>query len=154
MKNFVRSNKSIVPATRLGFVVAAVLFAAAWIVPTAFMQKESAAVSGVAGERGAPDSKTHITKPGQALAPTQLDAPRRNAPEVASNYAFATATSASLTDMSTGTTTLVGANLDDTASAVQSIGFDFYFQGVRCSQFSANSNGFLLLGALAVQGGA
>lgn len=45
MKSTVRSNKSIALTTRLGFVIAAVLFAAAWVVPTAFMQKESAAVA-------------------------------------------------------------------------------------------------------------
>ena len=104
-------------------------------------------------DREAPNSKTPMTKPGQTLAPIQLDAPRPNTPQVASNYTFATATNASLTDMSAGTTTLVGANLDDTASAVQNIGFDFYFQGVRFSQFSANSNGLIRLGAVAVQGG-
>ncbi len=75
-----------------------------------------------------------------------------DAPAVASNYTFATGTVGSLTDMSSGTTQLVAANLDDTASAVTAIGFDFYFQGVRQSQFSANSNGLIRLGATAVQG--
>lgn len=76
-------------------------------------------------------------------------------PEIAStnNYSFVTTTTGSLTDMSTGTTTLVGANLDDTASAVTNIGFDFWFQGVRFTQFSANSNGDVRLGGVAVQGG-
>lgn len=74
-------------------------------------------------------------------------------PEVASNYTFGTTTTGSLTDMSSGTTQLLGANLDDTASAVANIGFDFYFQGVRFSQFSANSNGLIRMGAVAVQGG-
>ena len=68
------------------------------------------------------------------------------------NYAFSTATNASLTDMSSGTTQLVAANQDDTASAVTNIGFDFFFQGVRFSQFSANSNGLMRLGGTVVQG--
>jgi hypothetical protein len=76
-------------------------------------------------------------------------------PQIASsnNYVFTTATNGSLTDMSTGTTTLVAADQDDTASSVFNIGFDFYFQGVRFTQFSANSNGLMRLGATAVQGG-
>lgn len=152
MKNFA-SKKFTVLAARLGFASAALLFAVAFIAPTAFMQQDAAPTSLAAVDREAPFSKVPMTKPGQPLAPIQLDAPRLNAPEVASNYTFATATNASLTDMSAGTTTLVGANLDDTASAVQNIGFDFYFQGVRFSQFSANSNGLIRLGAVAVQGG-
>ncbi len=71
---------------------------------------------------------------------------------IASNYAFTTATNASLTDMSSGTTQLVAADQDDTASAVTNIGFDFYFQGAQFSQFSANSNGLLRLGGTVVQG--
>lgn len=73
------------------------------------------------------------------------------APEVASsnNYVFVGATNGSLTDMSTGTTQLLGANIDDTASALNSIGFDFFFQGVRFTTFSINDNGVLRLGATA-----
>lgn len=70
-------------------------------------------------------------------------------PLVASNYGFSTATNASLTDMSTGTTQLLAANIDDTASALTNIGFDFYFQGTRFTQFSINDNGVLRLGATA-----
>ena len=65
------------------------------------------------------------------------------------NYAFITATDASLTDMSTGTTQLLAANIDDTASALTNIGFDFYFQGARFTQFSINDNGVVRLGATA-----
>jgi uncharacterized repeat protein (TIGR01451 family) len=68
----------------------------------------------------------------------------------AGNYAFATTTTASLVDMSTGTTTLVAADQDDTASAVTLIGFDFYFQGSRQDRFSVNSNGTLRFGATTV----
>jgi hypothetical protein len=73
-------------------------------------------------------------------------------PTVASNYTFSTATNASLTDMSSGTTQLIAADVDDTASALTNIGFDFYFQGARFTQFSVNENGVLRLGAAAQAG--
>ena len=63
------------------------------------------------------------------------------------SYGFATATAGSLTDMSTGTTQLLAGNIDDTASGVREIGFDFYFMGVRYSTFAVNDNGVLRLGA-------
>jgi hypothetical protein len=72
-----------------------------------------------------------------------------NAASVASNYVFSTATNASLTDMSSGTTQLLAANIDDTASVLTNIGFDFYFQGARFTQFSINENGVFRLGATA-----
>lgn len=68
------------------------------------------------------------------------------------NYAFSTATDGSLSDMSSGTTQLVAASVDDGVSPVLPIGFDFYFLGTRYSQFSASSNGFLRLGPTAVTG--
>ena len=67
-----------------------------------------------------------------------------------SNYTFTTATDDALTDM-TGSAQLLGADLDDIASPVTSIGFDFYFQGVRYGQFSVNDNGALRLGPVSVQ---
>lgn len=67
-----------------------------------------------------------------------------------SSYLFATSTTGSLIDMSAGTTQLIAANNDDApASPLTNIGFDFYFQGVRYSQFSVNSNGVMRLGAVA-----
>jgi hypothetical protein len=65
------------------------------------------------------------------------------------NYSYVTSTTGSLTDMSSGTTQLLGANIDDTPSPLTNIGFDFYFQGVRYTQFSINENGVLRLGASA-----
>ena len=74
-------------------------------------------------------------------------------PTVASNYVFATATTASLTDMSTGTAILVAPDIDDTpASNLTNIGFEFFFQGVRYTQFSVNANGVIRLGAVAQTG--
>jgi hypothetical protein len=66
------------------------------------------------------------------------------------NYSYATTTTGSLTNMATGTTTLIGADQDDAASVITNIGFEFFFQGVRYTQFSVNSNGTLRLGTTAV----
>ena len=55
-----------------------------------------------------------------------------------------------LEDMSSGTTELLGPNLDDTASAVTNIGFDFWFDGVRATEFSCNPNGLCRLGPVVV----
>ena len=66
------------------------------------------------------------------------------------NYAFTTSTTGSLTNMSTGTTQLVAALSDDIASPVSPIGFDFWLMGVKYTQFSANSNGYVRLGGTAV----
>jgi trimeric autotransporter adhesin len=71
------------------------------------------------------------------------------------NYSFTTNTTGSLgldananvVDMSSGTTQLVAADLDDNTSAVTSIGFDFYLMGTRFTQFSSSSNGLIQLGA-------
>lgn len=68
----------------------------------------------------------------------------------ASTYSFSPQTSIALEDMSSGTTQLVGASLDDTASAVTNIGFDFWYDGARYSQFSVNANGLARLGATVV----
>ena len=91
------------------------------------------------------DAAARLDSPPVEPAPGDLP----NATTVASNYVFATATNASLTDMSTGTTQLLGPNLDDTASPLTSIGFDFFFQGARFTQFSINDNGVVRLGATA-----
>ena len=70
----------------------------------------------------------------------------------ATSYPF-TATTATLEDMSTGTTQLVAASLDDNASAVTNLGFDYWYDGMRFTQFSANANGLMRLGATAVSTG-
>lgn len=69
------------------------------------------------------------------------------------NYGFSANTNGSLTDMSSGTSTLIIADTDDGASAVTGIGFEYWFQGVRYTQFSVNSNGLMRLGSTAVQAG-
>ncbi|HST24161.1 MAG TPA: C25 family cysteine peptidase, partial [Blastocatellia bacterium] len=72
----------------------------------------------------------------------------------ATTYPFTNAAGVPLEDMSSGTTQLVAASQDDTASAVTNIGFDFWFDGVRQTQFSVNANGLFGLGAVAVNNGA
>lgn len=71
-----------------------------------------------------------------------------------SMYAFTTATNASLTDMSSGTTALLTTATyhDDDASSVTSIGFSFNYCGTAYTQFSANSNGQMRLGSTAIAG--
>src|SRR5207237_4504707 len=74
------------------------------------------------------------------------------------NYAFSTGTTGSLAldqngnaiDMSSGTTTVVGASVDDTpVGALTNLnlgsgsGFDFWFMGQRYNQFSATANGIM-----------
>lgn len=70
-------------------------------------------------------------------------------------YTFATSTDGTLEDM-TGSTNLLtpGSYYDDTASAVTNIGFTFALGTGAYTQFSANSNGQMQLGATAISGGA
>lgn len=70
------------------------------------------------------------------------------------DYTYATATDASLYDMSTGTTDLLatGTYYDDTASAVTDIGFFFQMGGFGYTQFSISANGMMQLGPTAISG--
>ncbi len=65
-------------------------------------------------------------------------------------YPFSTLAGVPLEDMSSGTTQLVGPGVDDTASELAPIGFEFLFDGVIHSQFSCNANGLCRLGDLRV----
>jgi uncharacterized repeat protein (TIGR01451 family) len=66
--------------------------------------------------------------------------------QATANYAFATNVNGTFTNMSSGTTQLVAAGADDTASLLTNIGFEFVFMGTRYLQFSVSSNGYLRLG--------
>src|SRR5581483_8296115 len=72
------------------------------VMPACDARIESKVANGVAPARESPPPETL-----QGLIPSL--------PSVASNYSFNTATNASLTDMSSGTTQLLAANIDDTA---------------------------------------
>ncbi len=62
------------------------------------------------------------------------------------NYAFVTSTDGTLTDMSSGTTTLIGGDLND-VTAMGNIGFSFCFMGAEAPNcrdtFSLNDNGLI-----------
>jgi len=81
-----------------------------------------------------------------------LSAASAGAQANAANYSFSTTTTGSLTSMSSGTTQLLAANIDDTASPVTLLGFDFFFMGVRQDRFSINENGVLRFAAGAQAG--
>jgi uncharacterized repeat protein (TIGR01451 family) len=87
-----------------------------------------------------------------ALMITLLGAASAGAQANAANYSFSTTTTGSLTNMSSGTTQLLAANVDDTASPVTLLGFDFFFMGVRQDRFSINENGVLRFAAGAQAG--
>jgi len=69
--------------------------------------------------------------------------------QLASNYAFSSSTGVSLIDISSGSTTMVAASVDDAPSAVFNIGFPFVFMGTAYTQFSASPDGFIRLGGTA-----
>ena len=69
-------------------------------------------------------------------------------------YHFTTATGVALEDMSSGTIQLIGSSFDNFASPPMPLGFDFWFDGVRFTDFSANSNGASRLGTIGVSSGA
>src|SRR6478672_11659082 len=83
-------------------------------------------------------SHATVSLAGEQLPDTVPQSPSASTPSSA-NYAFTTSTSGSFTDMSSGTTQLVGADRDDAVSAVQTLPFDFYLMGQRFNQFSATS---------------
>jgi hypothetical protein len=84
---------------------------------------------------------------------TQSDSPLAPEAVTAASYPFSSLSGIALDDMSSGTTQLVAASQDDTASSVNNLGFDYWYDGVRLTQFSANANGLLRLGSTAVSTG-
>lgn len=68
----------------------------------------------------------------------------------AATYVFTTPADVPLEDMSSGTTLLVGAASDDGNSGIANMGFDFWYDDVRFTQFGANVNGFIRLGAVVI----
>ncbi|HXJ64207.1 MAG TPA: hypothetical protein VNN79_10680, partial [Actinomycetota bacterium] len=72
----------------------------------------------------------------------------------ATTYPFTFGTGAVLEDMSTGTTLLLGPDLDEAASTVVQAGFEFWFAGTRVTSFSVSSNGLLRPGTTATSSAA
>lgn len=69
--------------------------------------------------------------------------------QAVNTYGFAASTGGTL-DAMTGSTQLIGTGSDDGASPVTNIGFTFNYAGTNYTQFSANANGLVRLGATAV----
>jgi hypothetical protein len=88
----------------------------------------------------------------EAMLISQDDTPNPNL-VTATSYPFTATSAIALEDMSSGTTQLVAASQDDTASTVTNIGFDYWYDGIRLTQFSANANGLIRLGGTAVSTG-
>lgn len=65
------------------------------------------------------------------------------------DYQFSTGTGAP-TDMSSGTTTIIGPSVDDGSSGIQNIGFTFRFANLDYTQYSVSSNGAMRLGSTVV----
>ncbi len=159
MRNFAQPSPRTALAARLGVIISTAFFLAAFIVPTAFMQEatqQPAAMSErVTAElsRTAPKEDSKSDEADEVT--TESQAPSPFAPELitGTSYPFTNSTGVALEDMSSGTTQLVAASQDDTASAVTNIGFDFWYDGVRQTQFSANANGLVRLGGTAISTG-
>ena len=100
-----------------------------------------------------PPGKIRVAKPilgaagRKASAPPSLAISGRPSVITAGTYAFSLSQPVALEDMSSGTTRLIGPGLDDNASTVRNIGFDFWFDGAHFTQFSVNANGLMRLGA-------
>ena len=150
MNSLVPKKSWLALPSRFALMVGALVIAI-YLMPTAFMQEPAPALVTEKAEATLAHVKTDLSE--EVTGPM---APSPLAPDLVTitSYPFTSAAGVSLEDMSTGTTQLVGASQDDTASAVTNIGFDFWFDGVRQTQFSANANGLLGLGAVAVNNGA
>lgn len=151
MRNFAPFNKSTFIVARLGALVSAALFLAAFVVPTAFMQEGSGQVEvaeRIKLSRAATKEDSKSGASDEANAESQAAAPL--APEAITvlTYPFTSSAAVLLEDMSSGTTQLVAAGSDDGNSTIQNIGFDFWYDGVRFTTFGANANGFIKLGAV------
>ena len=76
-----------------------------------------------------------------------------------SNYVFSTDNTSSLNrtagsliddiDMNTGTTILIGGSQNNATSPLNPIGFDYFINGVRQTQFNVTSNGWVGIGSFA-----
>ena len=66
--------------------------------------------------------------------------------QTANTYIYASSSGATLDPMS-GATTIVVSGVDDIPSTLQNIGFNFVYEGVTYTQFSASPDAFIKLGA-------
>jgi hypothetical protein len=156
MRNFAQFKNPTALAARLGVIISAALFLAAFVAPRAFMQEASQPQT-AAAERVSSDLSRAVALESEArdknAVATQSDSPLAPEAVTAASYPFSSLSGIALDDMSSGTTQLVAASQDDTASSVNNLGFDYWYDGVRLTQFSANANGLLRLGSTAVSTG-
>jgi hypothetical protein len=111
------------------------------------------AISGIeaeiSGERQTDTKKKEDT---QVRVPQQISSSNQKISSndliAATTYAFSTQNGVALEDMSSGTTTVIAADTDDSNSLLQNIGFDFWYDGVRFTTFGVNGNGFAKLGSV------
>jgi hypothetical protein len=137
--------------TRLAIVIVTALVVATVIFVSGFAQEDQQSKS-----IAVPESRITLDvtrpEPSEKIAvepetPLEVSPDEILAAASSANYSFVTATDGTMTDMSTGTTQLLAANTDDTASPLTNFGFDFYFMGIRYTNFSINDNGNIRLGA-------
>ena len=149
MKTFAPTTQRASQIARLGAILATFLFLVVLIAPTVSMQEggRQAQVAGRVTDK--------LSRAGTEEAASEPQAAAILAPETITltSYPFTSGSGVALEDMSSGTTQLVAASQDDTASVVTNIGFDFWYDGVRQTQFSANANGLLRLGGTVVSTG-
>ena len=143
-------------STRLFVICAAFGLAASLLGATAYVQSRQQA----AAQQPPPSTVERIDKRGAlAFEPQEGvgEAERAVPPDAlvvsAVTYPFAATSGVPLEDMTSGTTQLVGPGLDDNASPVTTIGFDFWYDGLRAAQFSVNANGLMRLGATPISTG-
>ncbi|MDX6271244.1 MAG: hypothetical protein QOD28_2467, partial [Acidobacteriota bacterium] len=143
-------------SARLLFICATFALAASLLGATAYVQSRQAAAA-AQQQPPAPAARLDKLTVRQQVAKERVEEETPAQEDVitplavtATGYPFAATSGVALEDMTSGTATLVAANLDDNASSVTGIGFDFWYDGVRFTQFSVNANGLCRLGATAV----
>jgi len=167
MKKSTTTSKPVAFAVRLS-AIAAMLLAFTFLTVTAFMQGK-----GKSNSKQPPPAAAETTfSATEEFADPMMDSRRKESAantekeetkgkglrEIATppgpnlitalTYAFSNTSAVALEDMSTGTTTLVVASSDDNNSVLADIGFDYWFDGVRATQFGVNGNGFARLGSV------
>jgi hypothetical protein len=109
----------------------------------AFTGDEPVGMLDAAGEFSPASAKAGVEK---RVDDVEKPAPPSSELINAGTYAFTATSAVALEDMSSGTTLMVPADQDDSASTIAQIGFEFWYDGVRQTLFSANANGLMRLG--------
>ncbi len=134
---------------RMILVLVVIAFVASMIFKSGKAQNEDPSMAQPEVAIPAEKDVIQVRKDGEEEPPEEI-APPVGELITTTTYPFSSAAGVALEDMSAGTTQLVAANLDDTASAVTNIGFDYWYDGVRFTQFSCNANGLCRMGSTVV----